>query len=74
MENQLSKIFITCFRISIEDSKKNLRMIDLIDWDSLTHMNLIVLIEKEFNIELTGDEIAEMVSFYRIREIIQNHL
>jgi acyl carrier protein len=37
-------------------------------------MNLIVSIEDEFKIELSGDEIAEMVTFNQIREIIQKHL
>lgn len=32
------------------------------EWDSLKHMELIVALEKHYKIELTGDEIAEMVS------------
>jgi acyl carrier protein len=49
-------------------------MSDVANWDSLTHMNLIVNIEEEFKIELTGDEIAEMTTFEQIKEVIQKHL
>jgi acyl carrier protein len=71
---RVNQILADTFKISLEDTAKNLGMNDVNNWDSLSHMNLIVTIEEEFNIELSGDEIAEMVTFDQIKEIIQKHL
>ena len=39
-------------------------------WDSVRHVELIVAIEKAFAISLGPDEIMEMVSFAKIRELL----
>jgi acyl carrier protein len=71
---KLSQILSDNFKISMEETSKNFGMKDINNWDSLSHMNLIVTIENEFNIQLTGDEIAEMTTFDKIREIVQKHI
>ncbi len=70
---KLNQLLAETFKISMEEVEKNLGMNDVNNWDSLSHMNLIVSIEDEFKIELSGDEIAEMITFDQIREIIQKH-
>ena len=40
-------------------------------WDSLAMMRLIVEIEDAFNIELTMNDVLEMRSIKRVREVIQ---
>lgn len=40
-------------------------------WDSLKHMNLVVALEEEFNIEFTDDELVELISYPLIVEIIK---
>ncbi len=71
---KLNQILADCFKISLEETSKNLTMNNVKNWDSLSHMNLIVTIEEEFKIELSGDEIAEMTTFDQIREIVQKHI
>ena len=71
---KLNQILADCFKISLAETAKNLTMYDVKNWDSLSHMNLIVTIEEEFKIELSGDEIAEMTTFDQIREIVQKHI
>ncbi len=73
-ENKINDILKRVLRVSTEDLKKDLGINDVENWDSLTHMTLIVDIENELNIELTGDEIAEMTSFSRIREILNSKI
>lgn len=47
---------------------------DLAGWDSLNHMTFIMTIEKEYGIELSGDDIADMVTLGNIRRILEtNH-
>lgn len=43
-------------------------------WDSMAHMLFITRLEGEYKIELTGDEIVEMQSVGRIKQILrENH-
>ena len=39
-------------------------------WDSLKHMELIVSIENKFNVELSADDIVEMIDIKRIKKIL----
>jgi acyl carrier protein len=39
-------------------------------WDSLNHLNLIVELEDEFDIEFEPEEIAEMKSFDAVKKTI----
>lgn len=45
---------------------------ELPNWDSLNHMNFIAALEREYRIELTGDEIAEMISLDIIQRILKD--
>jgi len=41
---------------------------DTIDtWDSLKHMNMVVALEEEFQIEFTDDEINKMLNYSSIK-------
>lgn len=71
---RINQILAENFKISIEKSSENLGMNDIANWDSLSHMGLIVAIEDEFKIELSGDEIAEMITFDEIRNIVSKHI
>lgn len=39
-------------------------------WDSLNHMNLILALEEEFEMEFIDDEILEMMNYVLIESII----
>ena len=72
--DKISSVLIEVLKVSEEDTVKDLKMDDVDNWDSLTHMNLIVSLEDVLKLELSGDEIAEMISFNEIRKIISNHI
>ena len=57
---------------NIEKSKINQKMdSDNMDgWDSLKHMNLIIALEEEFNINFQDFEIIQINSFKKIIEVI----
>lgn len=54
---KLSKIFDEIFIDSEFSFSRDLNANDIDEWDSLTHINLIVAIEKEFGISFTLDEL-----------------
>ena len=51
--------------------KKSFNMNNVDRWDSLKHINLIMEIEKTFNIQFRHNDIVEMTSIDLIVEIIK---
>lgn len=43
------------------------------EWDSLGNFALLMLVENEFNIELTMQELSELNSYSKIYNRIKNH-
>ena len=46
---------------------------DLEDWDSFAQLNLVMAIEKEFDIKLRVNEIANIKSVNDIMKVIENN-
>ena len=71
-----TKVIDVIFNVfNIDKSKINQKM-DLDntdDWDSLKHMNLIIALEEEFNINFQDSEIIQINSFNKIIEVISKH-
>jgi acyl carrier protein len=70
---KLKKIMSGVFRVPEYMISDEANMIDLPGWDSLSHMNLIIEIEHQFEIQLSGDDIAEMQSIPKIVEILNRY-
>jgi len=60
---------------NLEDiDSSNINPDNISEWDSLNHLNLILLIEDEFDIEISPEEIVEMFKGYNfIVKILKNH-
>jgi len=43
-------------------------------WDSLKHINMIVALEEEFNVEFTDDNITEMINMKLILVVLLEKL
>jgi acyl carrier protein len=57
---QLTGVFRRVFDVPDLTLTRNMTASDLEDWDSLTHINLIVAAEKEFKIKFTTSEVAKL--------------
>ena len=44
------------------------------EWDSFAHMNMVAVIEKEYGISLTLEEVIEMQSLPKIVEVVTRKL
>ena len=71
--HKLKKIMSVVFRIPENSISDESFMSDVAAWDSLSHMNLIVDIERESGVQLSGDDIAEMQSIVKIMEILNRY-
>lgn len=69
----LEKIFAEIFSLSESSVVDSLALNEIPTWDSLAHMMLIVRIEETYQIQLTGDEIADIRSVSDIRSLLDKH-
>lgn len=61
------------FRVPEEKISDEASMKDVSGWDSLSHMNFILEIEREYGVQLSGDDIAEMQSVPEVVKILNQH-
>ncbi len=66
-----------CFKesLKIEENLFNdsLKYQSIPQWDSIAHMTLVAKIESEFEIMLDTEEILDMSSVFKIKEILGEH-
>ena len=72
--DKIDSIIARIFKLNINDIDKSLTMDEIEIWDSLSYMDLINSIEKEFNFELEMDEIIEMKSLIDIYNIVNRNV
>jgi len=70
VEDRIKSIMSTVFEIPEEQIKDNSSPDTIESWDSLKHMNLIIALEEEFEVEFTDNEIFEMMNYSLIKSII----
>lgn len=66
LECIISEVFV----IPTSDVTDNLRLNNISTWDSMSHMVLILRLEQEFDVQLSGDQIAEMKSVGDARDAL----
>ena len=69
-EDRIKNIMSAVFEIPEEQIKDNSSPDTIESWDSLKHMNLIIALEEEFEVEFTDNEIYEMMNYTLIKSII----
>ena len=66
---KLNSILVRILKIKEHELVDQLTMNDVVLWDSLKHMELIVTIENELEIELSAEDIMEMTDVKTIRMV-----
>lgn len=62
IDKKVLKIFSILMDVSIENLNKNSNPDTIKNWDSLSHVKMIMEIESEFNIDLLPDEAMDIFS------------
>ncbi len=70
--DRVAALFETAFKVEREEFSPDLVPEDVLLWDSLGHMNLVMELEEEFGQQFEVDEITEMSSAGKIIEILQS--
>lgn len=71
-EKKLKEIFITILNIKKNINYNKLEINKTKNWDSLKQLNLILLLEEEFSIKITPDEMQELTSYKKILSFLNS--
>jgi acyl carrier protein len=74
MEERLKKVFAESLGIEEKKVTDDLKYNTIDEWDSVAHMTLVAEIEDEFDIMLDTDDIIDMSSFAKAKEIVAKYL
>ena len=72
MENRI--LSAICTSLGLENANVGISQVNCANWDSMRHLNLIVELESEFDVEFEPEEIAEMKDYYHIKHILEEKL
>ena len=73
IKDQIKKMMIDVFEIELSLVTDEISQANTGQWDSLSHLNLIVEIEEEFDISFTPEQIGSMISLDLIMEEMKKH-
>ena len=60
--SRVRSIFSDIFQIPLEQVKPESSPDNIANWDSLQHLNLVLALEQEFNVQFTPEEIEQILS------------
>jgi acyl carrier protein len=58
----------------LEEISNDISMENCVNWDSLSHLHIIIEIEMEFGISFEPEEIAEIRSLEKISDILEKKI
>ena len=70
---KIETIFSAVFSIPEATIQDSTELKSIPSWDSMAHMVLITRLEEEFQVQLTGDEIADMQTVGDARRSLAGH-
>jgi acyl carrier protein len=73
-DEKILSIFCRVLHLTEVEVNDNISYNSLKQWDSLTHLELIINIEDEFAIDLETADIIAMDSYGKIKEIVKKYL
>lgn len=73
MEERIKNVMSAVFEVSVDKINDNASPDTIESWDSLKHMNLIIALEEEFDVEISESETVELLSFKLISIILNDH-
>jgi acyl carrier protein len=72
-EQRLKEVLSRIFNVSLDTITEEASPDTIENWDSLRHMNLVLALEEEFDVEFTDDQVVEILSYKLIKIVLQEH-
>ena len=70
MDEQIKEVMGAVFRLQSSEIGDAATFESIENWDSLSHLKLIVSLEEEFSIRFTDEEMVSLISLQQIRDAI----
>jgi acyl carrier protein len=74
MNDQIKELMANIFEVEVSEIGDDASPETIESWDSLKHMNLIVALEEEFNVQFTDEEMLQMLNLQLISLILNEKL
>ena len=74
MENRIKKVMSDILGIDVALINDDTSQDNINEWDSLKHMNLVVALEEEFEIEFEDEDIENLLNYKLIKITIEEKL
>ena len=71
MRERVYKIISQVFNVPIENINDESSSDDIETWDSLKHINMVLALEEEFNVQFGEEQVLEMLNVGLIIEILK---
>ncbi len=72
-EVRLKQVMADVFKVDT-DSIDDMTSVDSIEkWDSLNHLNLVIALEMEFDINFTEEQSVEILNYPLIKIVLEEH-
>lgn len=74
MEEKLRQVFAEGLAMPAAEVVDSLKYGESVAWDSIAHMALIAAIEEAFDIMIDAEDVIDMSSFAKAKEIVSKYL
>ena len=74
IQERVFKIVSQVMGVPVEQVDETSSADNIETWDSLKHMNLVLALEEEFQVQFTDEQIIEMLNVELIIAILTEHL
>jgi acyl carrier protein len=71
MEEKVKRVLTDSLQISISEFTPELSIQNHVNWDSLSHLKIIVSLEEEFNVKFSDEEMLELTSYEEILKTLR---
>jgi acyl carrier protein len=74
MENfreRILKVMSLVFEVPVETLNEESSSDTIASWDSLKHLNLILALEEEFNVEIPDEEVGNLMNYKLIKLVVE---
>ena len=72
-EIKLKEVMAKVFGVQPESISPDASPDTIENWDSLRHMNLVLALEQDFGVELTDDQVVEILTYPLIKLVLGEH-